>query len=263
MASTLTNAGRSFSAAVLSRILTILHQDGATKKTNLAGKTRLNYLTCVKYLELLKSLGLVHVDSDRDAHGERISISEFGMQFNSNLRAYLQKGDGRNAEVDYFEAKNVKDFIEKETGPVMPSQQNNDENAIDLSGKIMLVDDEKDILFTYQLFLSEAGYEVDVFSDPAEALRQVALSPTAYRLVITDIRMSSINGLQLYHGMRALNQNIKVIFLSALDAADEVVSVLPGMKKEFVLKKPVNKETFTRAVEIVMHRTGKISPTIQ
>jgi len=263
MASALSNAGRSFSAAVLSRILTILHQEGAIKKTNLAGKTRLNYLTCVKYLELLKSLGLVHVNNDQNARGERISISEFGMRFNSNLMAYLQKGDVRDTETDYFEAKSVTEFIEKELGPVMTSHQNNDEYAKDLSGKIMLVDDENDILFTYQLFLSEAGYEVDVFSDPAEALRQVALSPTAYRLVITDIRMASINGLQLYHGMRAMNQNIKVIFLSALDAADEVVSVLPGMKREFVLKKPVNKETFTRAVEVVMNRTGKISPTIQ
>jgi len=262
MASSLSNAGRSFSASVLNRILTILHQEGAIKKTNLAGKTRLNYLTCLKYLELLKSLGLVHVNSDQDARGERISISEFGMRFNNNLLAYLQKGDGRNAVTDYFEAKNVTEFIEKEMGTVLTSHQNN-ENARNLSGKIMLVDDEKDILFTYQLFLSDAGYEVDVFSDPAEALRQVALSPAAYQLVITDIRMSLINGLQLYHGMRVLNQNIKIIFLSALDAADEVVSVLPGMKKELVLKKPVNKETFTKAVELVMHRTEKISPSIQ
>lgn len=262
MAASLSNASRSFSAAVLSRILTILHQEGATKKTNLAGKTRLNYLTCVKYLELLKSLGFVHVNSDQDAQGERISINEFGMRFNSNLRAYLQKGDRPNAVSDYFEAKNVTEFIEKEIGPVMTSHKDNDENARELSGKVMLVDDDKDILFTYQLFLSEAGYEVDAFSDPAEALRQVALSPTAYQLVITDIRMSSINGLQLYHGIKALNQNIKIIFLSALDAADEVVSVLPGMKKELVLKKPVNKETFTKAVEVVMHRKSKVSPTI-
>jgi CheY-like chemotaxis protein/predicted transcriptional regulator len=264
MATTPSSAGRSFSADVLSRILTILHQEGATKKTNLAGKTRLNYLTCLKYLELLKSLGLVNTTYDHDNEGERISISEFGLRFNTNLIAYLQKASANESEYHYFNGeKNVAEFLQNDLTSIT-SHEDIDEDGKNVTGKIMLVDDEKDILFTYKLFLSEGGFEVDVFSDPAEALRQIALSPAAYQLVITDIRMSSINGLQLYHGIRALNQNIKIIFLSALDAADELVSVLPGMNKQFILKKPVNKEMFTKAVALAMQTNGKkILSTLQ
>src|SRR5437867_3421084 len=201
-------SGRSFSADVLSRILSVLHQEGAIKKTNLAGKTRLNYLTCMKYLELLKSLGLIELtrsDREGDTSG-RVSINELGRRFSSNLSAYLQ-GNGSSGgniittENQYYDVDGNKDLQEllEQIGPV-------DNNVPrDSHSKIMLVDDEQDVLFTYKLFLSQRGYDADAFSNSAEALHQISLSPSSYKLVITDIRMPSLNGLQLYHGIRALN----------------------------------------------------------
>ena len=253
MATTPSNGGRSFSADVLTRVLTILHREGATKKTNLAGKTRLNYLTCVRYLDLLNSLGLVKTTIDPEDGGERYTISEFGSRFNSNLIAYLQKtGNVNPVQYQCFsDEKNLAE-IDQNKLRATPDDGKSNGDLKKLPRKIMLVDDEEDILFTYQLFLSEGGYDVDVFSNPADALKQVALDQTAYQLVITDIRMSSINGLQLYHGIRAVNPNIRIIFLSALDAAEELVSILPGLSRQSVLKKPVNKEMLTKAVALAL-----------
>ena len=263
------SSGRSFSADVLSRILSVLHREGETRKTNLAGKTRLNYLTCMKYLDLLRSLGLIELRrDDKDAGGgQRVLINGAGKQFNASLSAYLQGNDNNGSNSGATENKY---YVDRNKNYQQSAKQTDtrDNLSPDTHGRIMLVDDEKDILFTYKLFLTEHGYDAEVFSNPAEAFQRIALSPSAYELVVTDIRMSSLNGLQLYHGIRALNPNIKIIFLSALDATDELVSVLPALNKDFVLKKPVNREVFMKTIDLALQNgdggsANSVSPLLR
>jgi predicted transcriptional regulator len=78
---------RSFSVDVLVRILSILERDCGIKKTNVAARSGLNYFSCIRYLELLKSLG--YAESVRDKKdpdpSERVSINEQERKFNSKL----------------------------------------------------------------------------------------------------------------------------------------------------------------------------------
>ena len=55
----------------------------------------------------------------------------------------------------------------------------------------------------------------------------VNANPSHYNLAILDIRMPGLNGLQLYYRLKAVNRNIKILFVSALDAVPELVSILP------------------------------------
>jgi DNA-binding NarL/FixJ family response regulator len=72
-----------------------------------------------------------------------------------------------------------------------------------------------------------------------------------YDLVITDIRMPEMNGLRLYQCLKNIDPAIKVIFVTALDAANELVSVIsPGPVK--VLKKPVDKQLFSKSVKAAL-----------
>ena len=59
-----------------------------------------------------------------------------------------------------------------------------------------------------------------------------------------DVRMPGLNGLQLYYRLKAISPDIKVLFVSALDAAQEMISILPGVKLDDVVKKPVDEEQF-------------------
>ncbi|MGH9926531.1 MAG: response regulator [Nitrososphaeraceae archaeon] len=56
--------------------------------------------------------------------------------------------------------------------------------------------------------------------------------PSYYDLILLDTRMPRLNGLQLFYRMKSIEMNIKIIFVSALDAADELLSVLPGIKSD-------------------------------
>ncbi|HET7345642.1 MAG TPA: response regulator, partial [Nitrososphaeraceae archaeon] len=123
----------------------------------------------------------------------------------------------------------------------LPQQQKDGNN-------ILLVDDEPDILLTYKTFLLSAheGYNVDAFTDSQKALQQFAQvnSPSYYDLVVMDVRMPGLNGLQLYYRLKAISPDIKVLFVSAVDAAQEMISILPGVKLDDVVKKPVDEEQF-------------------
>jgi len=127
-----------------------------------------------------------------------------------------------------------------------PEQQQQNYNH----NNILLVDDEPDALLTYKTFLTIEGYNVDDFTDPREALSHVAQSNLGYyNLVVMDIRMPNLNGLQLYYRLKAINPDIRIMFVSALDAAREMVSILPGVKLDDVVQKPVDQKEFLYKVK--------------
>jgi two-component system response regulator ChvI len=68
------------------------------------------------------------------------------------------------------------------------------------------------------------------------------------KIVILDIRMSDINGIQLYQILKILNPSIKAIFMSALDAVNELASLYSDIKPSDIIRKPVNKDKFIQTV---------------
>ena len=116
---------------------------------------------------------------------------------------------------------------------------------------IMIVDDEKDMLITYRAILEKSGYNVITFTNPYEALLQYAQGdPSHYKLIILDIRMPNLHGLQLYHRLKAISNDVKIVFLSALDVAKELVSVIPCANgNDIIISKPVEKEHLINRVK--------------
>jgi DNA-binding response OmpR family regulator len=89
-------------------------------------------------------------------------------------------------------------------------------------------------------------------SDSQEVLHRFAqVDPSYYGLVILHIRMPRLNGLQLYYRLKAINPN-RVLFLSALDAAEEMVSILPDVKLDDVIRKPVEQDRFLNKLKAVL-----------
>jgi DNA-binding response OmpR family regulator len=116
----------------------------------------------------------------------------------------------------------------------------------------MIVDDEPDVLLTYESFLSNGGFNVITFEEPYKALAEFTSNPRLYDLIILDIRMENLNGLQLYQCMKAINPASKLLFASALDAAKELTSVLPDVHSQDIIKKPVDRENFIKTVKIAL-----------
>lgn len=118
---------------------------------------------------------------------------------------------------------------------------------------IMLIDDEFETLTTFSTILSDENYNVDTFRNGDEAIRSfITTPPSHYDLVVSDVRMSPVNGLELYTRLRELSPSVKMLFVSALDGIEEIASVLPGINKNRILRKPVSKEQFVNAIKTTL-----------
>ena len=115
--------------------------------------------------------------------------------------------------------------------------------------RIIIVDDDEDVIFTYRSFLKDYGYHIACFTDPNLTLNYVEeLSNFDDLLVILDIRMKDLNGFQLHQRIKSIDPTIKILFVTALDILDELLSIVPGISKEQIMRKPVDKKIFTNTV---------------
>src|SRR5215208_350743 len=257
----------SFSFDVTERMLGVLNEYGRSmKKTNLASKAGLNYNVCLKYVLMLNSLGWIEVNSE-------VSITDIGKGVFAKLldvsEAIARTGNDvwpsnlGEKSIEYSWSSYISPSSIQTNLPLSrsPSSSVTKRQIVSESKQktgntkkttIMIVDDEKDVAQTYGYFLSSAGYEARTFSDSRLALREYVSNPFLYDLLVLDIRMQHINGLQLYQSIKAVNPECRAIFVSCLDIAREAVSILPGIRPQDIMHKPVSKEQFITAVKRVL-----------
>ena len=157
----------------------------------------------------------------------------------NNNHSLMEKQSNSYAEEDFIENKNKKRgfFFHKK----------NDIN------RIIIVDDEQDILFTYESFLKDFDYRISSFTDPSSALNYIKnLSNFNDLLVILDIRMKNLNGFQLHQQIKSIDPTIKILFITALDILDELLSIIPGLSREQIMRKPVDRKIFTSTIKKIL-----------
>jgi CheY-like chemotaxis protein len=79
--------------------------------------------------------------------------------------------------------------------------------------KLLIVDDEENIRFLFKEELEEEGYEVELASNGLEAIELIRKSP--YDLVILDIKMPGMNGIQALNEIKNISKDLPVILCSA------------------------------------------------
>src|SRR5918993_1135835 len=115
--------------------------------------------------------------------------------------------------------------------------------------RVILIDDDEDILFTYKSFLKGNGYEIITFTNSINALNYIKnLSNFDNLLVTLDIRMKDLNGFQLHQQINSIDPTIKIIFITALDIVEEILTIVPGLSKDQIIRKPTGKKLFTNTV---------------
>jgi PleD family two-component response regulator len=88
-----------------------------------------------------------------------------------------------------------------------PSPSSNTTNNTSNSKRILLVDDEADVISLFKMVLEMNGFEVDAYTDPAAALS--SFKPNSYGLALLDIRMAPLNSFELYKKMKNIDDSLK------------------------------------------------------
>jgi len=112
--------------------------------------------------------------------------------------------------------------------------------------RIMIVDDEMSILSLLRDFFTRIGHEVLTFDSPKAALESFVENP--FPIVITDLNMPEMHGLELIKQMKKVTNDIKIIVLTGYGQKDEVVEALRLGVTDFI-DKPVKLKTIQDAVE--------------
>jgi two-component system response regulator GlrR len=111
---------------------------------------------------------------------------------------------------------------------------------------ILLVDDEEDLLSLWTLRLENAGYRVVTARSGEEAMAVFSASPP--QLVITDLRMEKMNGLNLYEAIRKVNTSIPVLIITAHGSIPEAVDATQKGVFAF-LTKPIDGKILLAEIE--------------
>lgn len=78
----------------------------------------------------------------------------------------------------------------------------------------MVVDDEKELAELFGAFLERIGFICDYFTDSQLALDNFTNNPNSYCLIISDLRMPGLDGLELIKRIRQYNKTVKIILVS-------------------------------------------------
>jgi len=122
---------------------------------------------------------------------------------------------------------------------------------------VSVVDDDLEItkLFHIALYENVNGISVVSFNDPVIALEHFAANKDAYAVVIADLRMPGLNGLELLKKVKSSNPRVRTILMSAY-SFDEDILFLKYMKEGIIdssIDKPVTINRLCQRVKDELH----------
>jgi two-component system response regulator PilR (NtrC family) len=101
-------------------------------------------------------------------------------------------------------------------------------------GQILVVDDERSMRELLALFLGRAGYTVEAASTGAEARR--AMAEREHDLIITDLQMPDVTGLEVLAESKAAHPDTQVIVITAYATADTAIAAMKAGAYDYLVK---------------------------
>jgi DNA-binding NtrC family response regulator len=124
--------------------------------------------------------------------------------------------------------------------------------------KLLIVDDDSDIVQVLKRGLVKNGFLVEAFTNPQEALQSFKSDAESYCLVVSDIRMPSLSGIQLSKKVKEVNPNVKVVLMTAFEIRDiEFSKVFPSTQIDGFVQKPVGIKDLTDKILSLIGDTKK------
>lgn len=123
--------------------------------------------------------------------------------------------------------------------------------------RILCIDDEKRLAHMGKKILEHLGYQVEIHTEPASALRAMRATPTAYDLVITDLTMPGMTGVELARELLRIRTDIPIVLISGYTATLSAER-LRTMGIREVLMKPHSLNALGAVVHRMVTRTTPI-----
>ena len=116
-------------------------------------------------------------------------------------------------------------------------------------GRVLIVDDEPDVRKVVKMTLTKAGYDVIEAEDGEQAIAAIkeGENPLLLSVIISDIRMPKINGVEAIHYFQQQWPRVPLIVLTGFPDIEMAIGFLKTGVVDYLVK-PVEKDTLTNAV---------------
>ncbi len=115
-----------------------------------------------------------------------------------------------------------------------------------MAEKILIVDDEPDMLRLLSMIIKEkTPYEVTTTNNPLEALE---LAKKGFDLLIADLKMPGLNGIELLESVKRFDEDIPTIIITAYGTVEAAVETMQKGAFDFMTK-PFRKEQILFTIE--------------
>jgi two-component system catabolic regulation response regulator CreB/two-component system response regulator ChvI len=113
--------------------------------------------------------------------------------------------------------------------------------------RILLVDNEPDIALAFKIGLEDNGFEVDAFDSPEIASSNFKAG--SYDLLLLDIKMPKMNGIEFYQKMKEIDKKVKVCFITASEVyyfKEITKELFPILGVRRLIRKPIKIEDLVK-----------------
>ena len=137
---------------------------------------------------------------------------------------------------------------------------------------ILIIDDEKAIRKTLSEILRFEGYKIDEAADGEEGLRK--FSNSAYDLVLCDVKMPKMDGIEFLEKSKAINPDVPIIVISGHGNIETAVEAVKKGAFDFISKPPdlnrllitlrnaLDKQTLVRETKVLKRKVGMVKEII-
>ena len=119
--------------------------------------------------------------------------------------------------------------------------------------KIILIDDDQNILTSLEMVLKSAGFAIEAFTDGLDAINYIR--DNGAEIVLLDIKMPRIDGLEVFTTVRKFS-NLPIIFLTSKDSEmDELIGLRIGA--DDYIRKPFSHKLLVERIKSILRRSSK------
>ena len=138
-----------------------------------------------------------------------------------------------------------------------PNNDDEDNNGKPLA-KLLIVDDDPDIVQVLKLGLLKNRFLVDSFTNSEEALQSFKSNSKDYCLMLSDIRMPALSGIQLARKVKEINPDVKVVLMTAFEIRDnEFSKVFPSLHIDGFVQKPIGISALINKISTIIGETKR------
>jgi CheY-like chemotaxis protein len=131
---------------------------------------------------------------------------------------------------------------------------NKNRNIREYEPKVLVLDDDFDLAtLVKQILQKDVFKNVFAFTDPLLALEHFRINHKDYSIIISDIRMPTMNGFEFVREVRKINPKVKILLMTAFEIDDkEFARVLPKPKIDGLIRKPASSKQILNTVSSII-----------